>query len=209
MKTNVKTIAKVILVAITIFLTTTISSCSKDDDSPTPNPTPVVYEEENFLNEYLLTSGLQYRRDITDVNYRLIEYLEFSASQKGKITSVSFKVPATSTLNPVIITIVDLETGLTIKEISTSSSDYTAGTTKTVAVAPPIELPQYKRYKLGMISKSSYENRRLDGENIVYPIQAGNIKIWGFSETDINTSLNSNNRSHYYGDFSFTFQRTE
>ncbi len=205
MKTQLKKIAILVITLVSI-------SCSKDDDNPTPAPapTPVVYEKENFLNSFLATSGLdQQVQTISDDNYSLIEYLEFSATQKGKITSLSFKVPATTTLNSVIIRIVDSETGLLVKEVSTNSGDYTAGTIKTVTVSPAIELTKDKKYKLGMVSKSSYERKRTNAADVAYPIQTGNIKLWGFSETDINTSVNTNNPGYYYGDFSFTFLRTE
>lgn len=203
MKTQLKKIAILAITLVSI-------SCNKDDDNLTPTPTPVVYQEENFLNTFLSTSGLdQVVQTISDDNYSLIEYLEFSATQKGKITSLSFKVPATTTLNSVILRIVDSETGLLIKEISTNSGNYTAGTIKTVTVSPAIELTKDKRYKLGMVSKSSYERKRTNSADIAYPIQVGNIKLWGFSETDINTSVNTNNPGYYYGDFSFTFLRTE
>lgn len=203
MKTQFKKIAILAITLVSI-------SCNKDDDNPTPTPTPVVYQEENFLNTFLSTSGLdQVVQTISDDNYSLIEYLEFSATQKGKITSLSFKVPATTTLNSVIIRIVDSETGLLVKEVSTNSGDYTAGTIKTVIVSPAIELTKDKRYKLGMVSKSSYERKRTNSADISYPIQVGNIKLWGFSETDINTLVNTNNPGYYYGDFSFTFLRTE
>lgn len=206
---NLKLIQKISFSILT-FLVLAITSCSKDDEpAPTPVATPIaiVYPEENFLNQYLNTAGLQPRSEITSEFYSYIEYIEFSASQNGKITSVSFKVPATTTLNPVIISIIDVETGLTIKEISTNSSDYTAGTTKTIAVTPPIDIPIFKRYKLGMLSKSSYEKRTINAENIVYPIQAGNIKIWSISQTNISSSINVIKPYNYYGDFSFTFQR--
>ncbi|MCZ8196419.1 MAG: hypothetical protein O9267_02280 [Flavobacterium sp.] len=203
MKTQLKKIA-------ILFISLLAISCSKDDDNLTPNPTPVVYQEENFLNTFLSTSGLdQVVQTISDENYSLIEYLEFSATQKGKITSLSFKVPATTTLNSVILRIVDAETGSLVKEISTSSSDYTAGTIKTVTVSPAIELTKDKKYRIGMVSKSTYERKRSNSADVAYPIQVGNIKLWGFSETDINTSVNTNNPGYYYGDFSFTFLRTE
>jgi hypothetical protein len=203
MKTQLKKIA-------ILFISLLAISCSKDDDDLTPNPTPVVYQEENFLNTFLSTSGLdQVVQTISDENYSLIEYLEFSATQKGKITSLSFKVPATTTLNSVILRIVDAETGSLVKEISTSSSDYTAGTIKTVTVSPAIELTKDKKYRIGMVSKSTYERKRSNSADVAYPIQVGNIKLWGFSETDINTSVNTNNLGYYYGDFSFTFLRTE
>jgi hypothetical protein len=204
-----KTLKHILAISIIAIVT---FSCSKDDEnpaSPAPAPTQIVYPEENFLNEYKNISGLQFRRNIVDVEYRLIEYIEFSASQKGKITSLKFKVPANATLNPVILRIVDLETGLAIREISTNSSSYSPDVEKTITLSPAIELDKFKRYQLGMISTYSYENRRLDGENITYPIQCGNIKIWGFSETSLITNLNAIKRNYYYGDFSFTFQRTE
>lgn len=203
MKTQLKKIAILVITLVSI-------SCNKDDDNPTPTPTPLVYQEENFLNTFLSTSGLdQVVQTISDDNYSLIEYLEFSATQKGKITSLSFKVPATTTLNSVILRIVDAETGSLVKEISTNSGDYIAGAIKTVTVSPAIELTKDKRYKLGMVSKSSYERKRTNSADISYPIQVGNIKLWGFSETDINTLVNTNNPGYYYGDFSFTFLRTE
>ncbi len=208
---NLKIIIRISFSALTIFALA-ITSCSKDDE-PTPTQqivsTPIVYQEENFLYSYLVQSGLEERvQNIFEAVVTNVEYLTFSPTAKGKINSFSFKIPPAKALNPITIILADAETGLSIKEISINSSDYNGGTTKKVTISPSIDLVKDKKYRFGLISKITYERRKFEGD-VTYPIQAGNIKILGFSETNISKLVNTNNPGFYYGDFSFDFQGTE
>lgn len=210
-----KKLKNTFVILLTICLTSTLMlvSCNNDEDNPTPNQqvatTPIVYQEENFLYSYLVQSGLEEQvQTVGDVVVSNIEYLSFSAATKGKINSFSFKVPPTKALNPVTIILSDAETGVSIKEITTNTSEYIGGRTKKIILSPAIELVKDKKYRFSLISKFTYERRKFLGD-VTYPIQAGNIKILGFSETNISTLVNTNYPAYYYGDFSFDFQRTE
>jgi hypothetical protein len=195
---------KIILATLTLIVTA--SACSKSDDSPAATA-PIIYPEENFFNGYLNITGFNQVSGSVNGGDFFSESLEFSALETGKINSFFFKVP--NNLQSVTISIADGTTDTTIDTYGFVSGTYNVGSIQNIPTTSPIQLVKDKRYKIRLLSRSSYERKRTDDGNVTYPIVVGNIKLWNFTEKNITSGVTTPFASRYYGDFGFTFQRTQ
>jgi len=193
------TILKLALVLLFIPL---ISSCSKDDDGDS-GPT---YSEENFMDNYLTSTGFD-EESVEFVNSGSYEFgLEFTPLVKGQITSLAVKLPDVN--NSLRITIWDVAAGTIVKtEIVNVSA---AGNLFTFDVVD-IELVKDKKYCISMNSNDWYERSNTAGTDTSYPTVAGNISIDAYKWAGgLNHEYPTLEATDYYaGDLSFNFLRTE
>ncbi len=175
----------------------TVMSCSKDDDGPT-------YNEENFMNGFLINSGFSAITDAT-VNGGSYEFgTEFTPLVKGKITSLKVKLPATNTT--LRVTIWDKSTAIATV-IRSETVNVTAADTEQGFDIPDLELSANHLYAITMNSDDWYNHRRTGNTDATYPVTSGNIRIDGYkwiggtAQTyPTNIALN-----YYAGDVSFNF----
>lgn len=183
--------------AILLFFITALFSCSSDDDKSEP-----TYEEENFLEGYLIASGFD-QEVSSDLNLGDYELgLEFQPLVNGSITSLRLRLPEA---NPSLrVTIWDKVAGTIIKTEIVNVA--VANTVYNVDIVDLL-LVKDKKYAITMNSNDWYNRERTDGNDAAYPITVGNIQIntylWDAGTAqDYPTSIGT---SYYSGDLSFNF----
>ncbi len=202
-KTTIKNKSvKILLLLVVLGTTFTISSCRKDDD----NKPPVEYAEENPLAEYLNKSGFG-QKTSNMVDYGYFEFgLTFTPLVKGKIKSLTFKIPGAAT--NVRVTIWDATTKTVLRTETIAS---VTANTEVIKNITPLELEKDKKYAITYNDDSYYYRQKTDGSATTYPILTGNIRIDGYGYSDGATqTFPLYPRDNYYaGDLSFIFQQTE
>lgn len=189
-----KTIFKTLLIGL---MTLSIFSCSKDD-----SPSSTSFQEENFFDGYLSTTGFN-QEFVEFVNSGNFEFgLEFAPLVNGSITSLRLKLPDA---NPSLrVTIWDKVAGTIIK-----TEIVNVATANTVYNFDIIDIPlvKDKEYAITMNSNDWYNRKKTDGTDATYPLTVGNIKIvnyiWSGGITQ--NYPGSESGSYVAGDLSFNF----
>ena len=197
-----KIIKKLVFVAIIII----IFSCSKKEETPTP----VSYQEENFLDNYLAATGFnQTTANVVDGADNELG-TEFVPLVKGKITSITFKLPAVN--NGIRFTVWKKATAFPFFSFvrNTSTPANTLVTIPISAVNSP-NLDKDTEYAITMNTNDWYNRKKTDGTAVTYPITVGNIKIlsYKYKSGTSQSYPDTQNNTVYSGDLSFTFLRTE
>ena len=207
---SVNNLTKTKNVTTGLFITTLFSmaSCSKSD-TPAAAPvatTPVVYQEENFLNSYLTTSSLN-QTTTNYVNSGDNELgTEFVPLVKGKITGFLVKLPDPN--SNLRITIWDKATG---SSLATIMGNIATANTLTPVFFPGFDLVKNKEYAITMNTNDWYNRKKTDGTAVTYPITVGNIKVlsYKYKSGTAQSYPDTQNNTVYSGDLSFNFLRTE
>jgi hypothetical protein len=201
MKTNFKNIVKIVLVSITFFSLSTITSCSKDDPAPIPAP---VIQEQNPLVGYLAATGFD-QKTTNLINQGDYEFgFSFIPLVSGKITAIVVKIPDAHL--GMRVTIWDKVAGTVIR---TENIDVATASVEVTKVIAALDLVINKEYFLTFNSNDWYDRRKTDGSNTTYPLTVGDIKITSYSYHDGTTQAmpNAVQLSYYAGDVSFKFQK--
>ncbi|WP_167028794.1 DUF4082 domain-containing protein [Chryseobacterium sp. Tr-659] len=178
-----------------------ITSCSKDDDEQVSPP--VTYMEENPLAKYYENTGFT---TVTNfVNSGDYEFgLVFSPSVKGKINSITVKIPDS---NPNLrITIWDYTTKTVLRSEIVNVSASNTLITKNIS---ELSLEKDKKYMITMNSNDWYKKSKSNNSNATYPVAAGNIQFWEYRWLSGTAQTFPTNISSDYnaGDLSFNFQQ--
>ena len=206
---NLMKIKNVLVVLFTIIFIS-VASCSKSDE-PAPVKPVVVYQEENFLDGYLASSGFNqtYTNTIDGAQNEI--GTEFTPIVNGKITSITIRIPAPT--NNFNITVWDKATKSVLKTISSGfSPPFPANTILTIPIPDlNLNLIKNKEYAITMNTNDWYNHKRTDGTAVTYPITVGNIKILSYKYIAGTTGAypTTENNTVYSGDLSFNFIRTE
>ena len=185
--------------ALLLLFTTAFLSCSSDDDNPKP-----TYQEENFLEGYLTTTG--FNQEVTsDIDLGDYEFgLEFTPLTSGYITSLRVQLPEA---NPTLrVTIWDKVAGTVIK---TEIVNVAAANTVYNIDIVDILLSKDKEYAVTMNSNDWYNREKTDGTDATYPVTVGNLKIntYIWDDGTAQDYPKSTADSYYSGDLSFNFLR--
>ncbi len=189
-------ITKIFKTALILTLSVSLFSCKKDkDEKPS-------YNEENFLEAYLTSTGFKEASE-DFINSGSFEYgLEFTPTVKGKITSLSFKIPDA---NPALrVTIWDKAAGTIFRteivNVATANVAYSFDISD-------LELTKDKSYAITINSGDWYYRTKTDESAATYPITAGNIRIDNYIWVGGSTQAYPKNIADFYfaGDFSFNF----
>lgn len=187
------------LVLVTMVLLT-FFSCKKES---TPI-TPVLYQEENPLNSFLTTTGLNLIATPFSNTTAFEMGYAFKPKVKGIIKGLTVKLPYVNA--SLKVTIWDKATATVVR--STYVNVATANQDITVTI-PNLELAQNTEYVISMYTNMFYNHKRTDNANVVFPVDAGNISITG-SYTNATTNMPATtNASSFCGDFSFIFQQKQ
>jgi hypothetical protein len=178
---------------------TLIFSCKKENKSQA-----VTYKEENPLNSFLLTTGLNQSASAF-INPATFEMgFAFKPKVKGKIKAITVKLPYSN--SSLKVTIWDKATGSVLKSVYVNVPNADQETTSAI---DEIVLNQNAEYVISINSSKFYNHRRTDMSNINYPVDAGNITITGSYTSNSNPVTIPNNPRGYEftGDYSFVFQQ--
>ncbi len=183
-------------------LSVVLLSCSKDDETP---PAQTIYEEENFLNEFLFLSKLNHT--VVASGYGEGEKgLKFKSKVKGIIKAATLNLPPTQT--NIIIRIWDMETEKVIGAVTTNYGSVGANNTL-LKFSKPIEITPNKEYMLTFDGRLGFFHAKLNDAAVEYPKECGNITILGYynSPAYLTVPPFSREDNEYFGDCSFIFQQ--
>lgn len=199
MKTSIKT--KSILSGIFIMCLALTISCSKSKSK--------VYPEENPLALYLKLSGFDQKSE-NYINSGVYEFgYNFKPKVKGKINAVTFKIPSDAT--NIRVTIWDVATKFPLKTFTISSVVANKEITQKI---DPFAVTAGTNYLLSYKGAHWYRRSKSSNSDAIYPIEAGNIWITGYSwgATTLNEYIypqQTMSKNYYAGDLSIVFQPTE
>ncbi|MDR2205548.1 MAG: DUF4082 domain-containing protein [Flavobacteriaceae bacterium] len=155
-----------------IFAGVFLLGCSKDEDTPQPPA------GENPLETFLSVTGF---------NQNIYEYIDdkyyvfgmrFTPKVNGKITDVTLKIPNNDNSTHLIsVNLWDVET----QEVLRTASVLTLSNTGVKESIEPLSVTKDKEYMITFNTDDYYEHSRNDGEDIAYPVTAGNIIINGLN----------------------------
>lgn len=186
---------------IALLIIALSAACSSDDDK---DNTP-KFNTENPLAAYYTATGFTTVSNF--VNSGDYEFgLVFTPTVKGKIKTITLKLPAT---NPTVrVTIWDFASKTVLRTETLNVATADVQVSKEIS---ELALDKDKKYLISMNSNDWYKKNKADNSNVTYPIVAGNITIneyrWlsGTAQTFPTTVSSSYNA----GDLSFDFQQTE
>jgi hypothetical protein len=155
---SLKNFCSILALAIVFFIT----SCSKDDDEPVPKP--MIYMDENPLEKYHEKAGFT---TVTNfINSGSYEFgLVFSPNVKGKIKSITVKLPDVNPSLKVTIWDYAAKTVLVTENINVTGSNILI--TKNIT---ELALEKDKKYVITMNSNDWYKKAKPDNSNTVYPM---------------------------------------
>jgi hypothetical protein len=190
-----KTLKATILILLVFFA----SACSKDESE-----TPIVYGEENPLFAFLSRMPNIHSYDDALEGTTQMGYI-FKPTVKGKINSLTVKIPAINSALKVFIW-----DKATIALLRTETINVTTANTDIVKVISPLTLEKDKEYLISIYTDDYYFHSTNNSSEVPYPIIAANIQILGtrsgYGELFPQAGGSSNG---YTGDIGFNFQRTE
>lgn len=188
-------------VLLALFALVTLAACDKDDD-----PAPYVFPTENPLSGFLSDSGLDEveTESVDQISNYEIGY-RFRPTASGAITALSVRIPAVN--SNLRVTVWDAETQTVLKTEAFNVTSSGVAVTKTI---PALTLVKDHEYMVTMNTNDWYDYRRTDNSNASYPFTEANIQVIGFGY-GIGTGQNFPGltaSNYFYGDVSFTYQRT-
>ncbi len=194
---NIKNILSIVAFSI-LFI-----SCNKDNESPAQQ---LVYEEENFLNQFLTLSFLNYSI-VVGATIDGDKGLKFKSKVKGVIKAVTLNVPQ-NTQN-VTLKIWDLENNNVLGSLTTNY-DLISANNNLIKFTNPIQIDPNKEYMLTIDAELCFIHSKQNDANIEYPKDCGNISILGYYDSPPapNFPPNFRDEKEYIGDCGFIFQQT-
>jgi hypothetical protein len=193
---------KTLKTTIVILLFILSASCSKDE-APTP-VTPIIYGEENPLFTFLsrmpnIHPYVNAAGGIAQTGYI------FKPTVKGKINTLTVKLPATNSALKVFIW-----DKATIALVRSEVINVATANTEITKIIPPLALEKDKEYLITIYTDDYYDHSTNNSSAISYPIIAGNIQILGTRSGSGELFPQAGGSSNgYSGDIGFNFQRTE
>ncbi len=184
---------------MTALLATLLFSCSGNDDEETP----AVYEEQNFLSEFLETAEFDQSSPVF-TGYPLYFGFSFTPLVEGKINSFVIELPMNDESAEIILW--DKTSGSVVftKEVNV------VGNEELMVEINPIYLVKDKEYVLSVYSMSCLFRKNSSDQDANFPIVERDIKINHSAFGDDPSAMpDSIEYGLYYGDVSFNFQRTK
>ncbi len=199
-----KKIKKSLSIILFLVFTSLTISCSKSDAS-----VPNNYSEENFLSAFLETTNFKQQVTSDNLSSYYLFGIAFKPKVNGTINTVNIKLPTSD--GGVIVKVWKVSTQALIKTIPIIVP------TNNLEVVLPIDkisLLKDEEYLIVMQVNSVFRRSKTDNTSISFPVEIGNIKITGLTNTsninnvypNISDNLVTNK---YFGDLSFNFQQTE
>lgn len=189
------------LTAATFCLTVILWSCKKDD------PAPTVYPVEDVSTGYINATGFN-GPVVNEINVSSSEFgLEFKPTVKGRITSLSCKLPDVRT---------DLRATIWRKfpsptVIGTYTFNIAAANTNYEFDIPDVDLVKDSTYFISMNSNDYYERSKVGSGNTNYPVTVGNIifNAYKYENGESQTYPTETVLDYYGGDLFFKFQKVD